>query len=158
MQNKRFKKHNKVFVMYRLLILMIIVFNSTFGQPVQAQDSKSESIKAHLDSIKAAHLEKAAQLKSEIMEKQEAYQKAIKDAYSKNIVIINGQIYYAKDSLDVKLESGAEIHIRGESNQVMIESRGEGNTVKVTQSGKENKVSISQTSPKQTKKEDENNQ
>ncbi|MFN3800757.1 hypothetical protein [Belliella pelovolcani] len=130
--------------MLRYLVLMIIVFNTAPASIAHAQESRVEAVKAHMDSVKAAHLAKAAQLRAEILEKHEAFQKSLEAAGADNVVIINGDTYQAKDSLKIKSAMGTDIAVKGSGNQVLIESNNQGNTVIVKQSGTGNTASVQQ--------------
>jgi hypothetical protein len=99
------------YLLFSRLIVMITLFHPIFGKAEQSRDSNSIYINEFKARIQTAHLEISAQLKSVIIEQLDAYQKAVKDVYLKNIVIIDGQNNYEKVYGDVKSGSGAEIFI-----------------------------------------------
>lgn len=141
--------------MFKLILFMIIVFNTVSSTIVHAQDARHEAMKAKMDSIKNVHLEKLAQVKKEIFEKQQTIYERIEKSNAENTIIINEKIYSTKDSIDIKTHSGLEVQVEGEGNTIIIERQGDRNSVIVSQSGKGNTASINNTTQKQPKKENE---
>lgn len=142
--------------MFKLILFMIIVFNTVPSIKGLAQEARHEAMKAKMDSIKEAHLERSAQIKKEIFDRQQAIHERIEKSNAENTIIINGKTYSAKDSLEMKSYPGIEVKVEGESNSLIIENKGDKNTIIVSQSGQGNKASVNSISKTQPKKENEN--
>ncbi|GAB2631212.1 curlin repeat-containing protein [Belliella aquatica] len=134
---------------------MIIVFNTIPASIAQAQSARHDETRARMDSLRNAHIQRADALKKEMLERHQALQERIQKPNAENVVIINGKVYSAKDSLEIKMQPGMEIEVKGDGNAVIIESKGNNNSVIISQSGSGNKVSVNNNTQNQPKKEHE---
>ncbi|MCH7410367.1 hypothetical protein MM239_13245 [Belliella sp. DSM 111904] len=129
--------------MYKLILIMIIVFNTATGGAANAQESNTEAATSRIDSLRQAHMARAAKMRQEIMERQAALRKDVASVEGENIVIIDGEVFTDKDSLEVNREGESEVKVKGNANSVIIENKGAG-TVSIVQSGSGNSAIVRQ--------------
>ncbi|MCH7414661.1 hypothetical protein MM213_14265 [Belliella sp. R4-6] len=156
MQKIYFKKQIKVFIVIKSLVFMMIVFNTGISGKLYSQEMNSEEVKAHMDSVRAKHLERVQLLRKEMLDKHYSQKHLVQSTNnSENTLVINGKLYTSKDSIEIASQDGLHVKSYGKGNNVIVNTNEIESSVIVNQTGNGNKATVSQNNnkPKTTKKE-----